>query len=67
MESSGQSKSKDDLSKDAVLDLLARKLNCARDEVNFLFGKNGILEAGDDRTVKIPDARFYYSAADLYA
>ena len=67
MKFEGQSDGKQDLSKGAVLDLLAKKLNCARDEVSFLFGQNGVLDAGDDAVVTIPDARFCYSEADIYA
>ena len=58
MKYQGQSDSNQYLSKDAVLDLLAKKLNCARDEVSFLFGQSGILDAGDDATVTIPDSDF---------
>ena len=43
------------LTKGAVLNLLARKLNCERHEVSFLFGQNvNELRA---EIVEIPDAR----------
>lgn len=44
------------LTKGAILNLLAQKLNCERHEVSFLFGKNaselraGIMEIPDVRT-----------------
>lgn len=43
------------LIKDAVLNLLADKLNCGRHEVSFLFGKN--ISEPRSEIIEIPDVR----------
>ncbi len=43
------------VSKAAILNLLANKLNCERAEVEFLFGKGGNNSSSD--AVEIPDVK----------
>lgn len=55
MKSSRESNSERPVSKAAILDLLANKLNCERAEVDFLFGKGANNSSLD--SVEIPDVR----------